>query len=47
MATVPASQANVKAYHNGEVATAMAQYVADMAAGGYAARACRRDEGRA
>lgn len=32
---------------NGAVATAMAQYVEDMAAGGYAGRACSRDEGRA
>ena len=31
----------------GEVETAMAQYVTDMAAGGYAAVACSRDEGRA
>jgi hypothetical protein len=31
---------------NGAVADAMAQYIQDMARGGYAAVACSRDEGR-
>ena len=30
---------------NGEVASSMQQYIADMAAGGYAAVACTREEG--
>jgi hypothetical protein len=32
---------------NGDVGATMAQYVTDMARGGYAAVACGRDEGRA
>jgi hypothetical protein len=31
---------------NGEVASSMAQYIQDMARGGYAAVACAREEGR-